>query len=114
MDRQARQESKAREEKLLETIESGGDPQRMAEAREELDSIKAHIKSATGLKGKVRRTGDEAKRAASTVGKSISRALQLLEESGMPKLARHLQEAIFHPSGMSPAYRPTDKVDWML
>ena len=114
IDGKAKQAYEKRVVELRAIIDSSDDPAQVAEAREELEKIQEQIDSATGLAGKARRIGDDAKAAASTVGKSIERTLQLLEKEGMPELARHLRDAIVLPSGMSPVYRPGAKIDWVL
>lgn len=113
-DNQAMRESKERRNQLRAMVESECDPFQVAEAREELEKIERHLSQSTGLRGKARKLGDEGKAAASSVGKSIERALVMIGQEGLRALADHLREAIVQPAGMSPAYRPTRQVDWMF
>ena len=113
-DPEALQEYEARRQELWRIIEANDDPPEVAEAREELEKIEQQIQSSKGLRGRPRRIGNDAQAAASAVGQSISRARKRLHQAGMPKLAQHLHDSIIQPAGVSPAYRPSTPVDWML
>ena len=71
-----------------------------ADAREELQKVRAELESARGPTGRGRRIDDQGKAGADAVGKSICRALDLLENKSMPRLSAHLRGSITHPHGM--------------
>lgn len=98
---------------LCNVIESESDQQVIAEAQDRLQRLKEHLQAQLGLRGKPRRIGDETKRMADRVGKSITREFERLEQN-LPELAAHLRKAIDHPSSGAPSYRPAESVTWLL
>jgi hypothetical protein len=112
LDSSAKKDIQGRMSDLEEVIESSIDPQVVALAKAELESLAAA--SASGLRGRSREVGNQAKAAADAVGRSIGRAIKQLEGEGMPKLATHLRLFIQHPTGMSPVYRPPRPFPWLL
>jgi len=112
-DEPARRQLRQREEELRAIVDSGRDPAEIAEAREELDQLQTRVRADTTLRGKSRRLGDDAQRAASAVGQSLVRAIKQIAKE-LPDCAEHLRGAIKGRASSSPAYRPSDRVDWML
>jgi hypothetical protein len=111
LDRQATLDVQTEMERLEEVMEAG-DGETAAIAKERRERLRAELKSSHGLRP--RRMGDDRSRAASTVGKSIDRAIRSLRDAGMAELAEHLSSSIVGPASRSPVYRPTTPIHWML
>lgn len=106
IDEQARA---AYKRQLLETeddiadAESMGDLGRLELARRDRDFLVHELAAAIGLDGRVRRTGDPAERARTSVTRSLRYALAALAEQD-PVLAGHLQ--LHLRTGLYCSYRP--------
>jgi hypothetical protein len=102
------------EGRLTDYLDRGeGDLEELEEARELLQKVQSELRSARGPTRKGRRTGDEAKAAADAVAQSIRRAIGMVKET-MPKFAEHLRTSIAQSNSMSPAYRPSPPITWIL
>jgi hypothetical protein len=78
---------------VVDDAEAGGDPERAARAREELEFIARELAAAYGLGGAARRLDDPAERARKAVRNRIRDALARIEAS-QPALGRHLRASI--------------------
>ncbi len=76
---------------------------------DEMEALKAELRSALGLSGRRRQTGRDSERARKTISKAISRVLIPLHESH-PGLSRHLQRSV--RLGTSMSYLPGKPVQW--
>ncbi|HEY1537805.1 MAG TPA: AAA family ATPase [Solirubrobacteraceae bacterium] len=106
LDAQAKAEYRARVGELQEEIEeaeSFNDPERLAQAREELSFLLRELAGAVGLHGRDRRAGSEAERARVNVTRAIRTALKRIGEHD-PGLARSLGSAI--RTGLFCVYEP--------
>ena len=116
LDDQARTAYRERIEELQETIdeaESWNDPERAAQARQELDFLIQELAAATGLGGRDRRMGSDAERARVNVTRAIRSALARIEEHH-PELGRHLKRTVH--TGTFCVYQPDPRTptDWTI
>lgn len=89
------------------------DPAAIAALNEESEQLEHELATGTGFGGRTRLLGDEIKRLSSRLGKSITRAIESIRESGAPSAAAHLEDSIVTPSGATPAYRPAETTIWV-
>jgi len=114
VDARAREQYRVRAEELQAEIEDARrahDPVREEQARDELGEIAEALEAAYGLGGRVRRAGDPAERARTTVAWRIRSALSKLEGEH-DQLARHLRNAV--RTGTWCVYQPEAPVRWEL
>jgi len=114
VDARAREQYRVRAEELQAEIEDARrahDPVREEQARDELGEIAEALEAAYGLGGRVRRAGDPAERARTTVAWRIRSALSKLEGEH-DQLARHLRNAV--RTGTWCVYEPEAPVRWEL
>ena len=114
LDDEARFAYKQRIEELREErelAEAANDTVRAERAQDELDAIGDALRSAYGLGGRARRTGDHAERARSAVTWRVRSAISRIE-AVHPALARHLNNSV--RTGTFCAYMPEQPVDWRL
>jgi hypothetical protein len=95
--------------RVVDEAEGGGDPEREARAREELEFIARELAAAYGLKGTARRLDDPAERARKAVTNRIRDALARIE-AGQSALGRHLRASI--RTGTFCSYQPERTVAW--
>ncbi len=84
LDETAKREYRARVEELEETVteaEEFNDPERAAQAREELEFIGRELAAAVGLGGRDRKAGSEAERARVNVTRAIRHILDRIAEN---------------------------------
>jgi hypothetical protein len=93
----------------IEEAEAGGDKDRMARARQELEFIEHELAAAFGLGGKARRLADPAERARKAVANRIRDAVSRIQASH-PALGRHLRTSI--RTGTFCSYEPERTVTW--
>ena len=84
---------------------------RKARLEEELDALTQQIASAFGLHGRARKSSDDAEKIRKSVGASIRRCLQKLNQSH-PSLGEHLQRSLH--IGQFLSYTPSTVVTWTL
>jgi len=114
VDARAREQYRVRAEELQAEIEDARrahDPVREEQARDELGEIAEALEAAYGLGGRVRRAGDPAERARTTVAWRIRSALSK-RDSEHDQLARHLRNAV--RTGTWCVYQPEAPVRWEL
>jgi predicted ATPase len=114
LDPEAKRQYEARVEELraeLEEAEAHHDPARAERARAELDAIADQLAAAFGLGGRVRRQGDAAERARSSVTRRLRAAIRRLEELH-PALGRHLRSAV--KTGLYCVYEPERPLRWRV
>jgi hypothetical protein len=114
IDADARAAYRGRVEELVGEIDDAKlahDPVRAERAELELAAIREQLESAYGLGGRVRRTGDPAERARTTVTARIRAAVRRIE-SVNPALGLHLRNSV--RTGTWCAYVPEAPVTWEL
>jgi predicted ATPase len=94
---------------VIDDAQAGGDPERAARAREELEFIARELAAAYGLRGTARRLDDPAERARKAVTNRIRDSLARIE-AGQPALGRHLKASI--RTGSFCSYQPERPVAW--
>jgi hypothetical protein len=97
--------------RVVDDAEAGGDPERAARAREELEFIARELAAVYGLGGAARRLDDPAERARKAVRNRIRDALARIEAS-QPALGRHLRASI--RTGSFCSYQPERPVAWKV
>jgi cytochrome c553 len=106
LDAQAKGEYQRRLNELrqeLNEAERFKDPQRRAEAQNEVQAIADYLASAVGLGGRDRKTCSDAERARSAVTKGVKNAIQKIGEA-IPSLGYHLAARI--KTGYFCSYNP--------
>lgn len=114
LDQRARAEYQQRLADLAEEIdaaEAAHDGGRAARYRAEHDALVDALAAAYGLGGRVRRLGDPAERARSTVTARIRDSLRRIDRAH-PALGAHLRASV--STGRCCVYRPEPPVRWML
>ena len=112
LDDRARNEYKARIAELQAEIDDAAtDPDRAADAREELDALADQLSAAYGLGGRARRAGDPAERARKAVTERIRDAVAKVGREH-PALHRHLKASI--KTGAYCSYQPERPTVWQL
>ena len=112
IDPAARAAYRRRVEELRSAIEeadAGGDDERKARARQELEFIEHELAAAYGLSGTARRLADPAERARKAVANRIRDAMSRIE-AHHPTLGRHLRTSI--RTGTFCSYEPERTVTW--
>jgi predicted ATPase len=109
IDPAARDAYRRRVEELRRVVDD--DPERAAEAREELEFIARELTGAYGLRGTPRRLDDPAERARKAVRNRIRDAVARIEAS-QPALGRHLRASI--RTGTFCSYQPERPVAWQV
>jgi len=94
---------------VIDDAQAGGDPEREAQAREELEFIARELAAAYGLRGTARRLDDPAERARKAVTNRIRDALARID-ANQPALGRHLRASI--RTGAFCSYQPERPVAW--
>jgi predicted ATPase len=94
---------------IVEEAEAGGDDERKARARQELEFIEHELAAAYGLSGTARRLADPAERARKAVTNRIRDAVSRIEAKH-PALGRHLRTSI--RTGTFCCYEPERTVPW--
>jgi CheY-like chemotaxis protein len=113
-DRQAIREVAAAMADLDDEIESATELQdlgRLESARERRAALQDYLRSARGLRGRLRRVADQSERARLNVTKCIRRAIKLIGETH-PELARHFAASV--KTGRVCAYQPPpgERIPW--
>ncbi len=106
LDGQAKAEYQRRLNELrqeLNEAERFKDPQRKAQAQNEMQAIADYLASAVGLGGRDRKTSSDTERARSAVTKSIKKAIQKIGDA-IPTLGYHLAARI--KTGYFCSYNP--------
>jgi non-specific serine/threonine protein kinase len=106
LDAQAKAEYQRRLNDLhqeLNEAERFKDPQRKAEAQNEVQAIADYLASAVGLGGRDRKTSSDAERARSAVTKCVKNAIQKIA-AAIPSLGYHLAARI--KTGYFCSYNP--------
>jgi hypothetical protein len=93
----------------LEAADRTGDADRSAALTAERRTLVEHLTAAYGLGGRVRRTGDPAERARSTVTARIRDAIRRIE-AVHPDVGRHLRHSV--KTGRRCSYEPETPVIW--
>jgi tetratricopeptide (TPR) repeat protein len=96
-------------EEELALADASGDAGAGERAESEKEFLLAELASAYGLGGRLRRTGDTAERARSTVTARIKEAIKRIEEVH-PELGRHLRASV--RTGTFCAYSPEQPHTW--
>ena len=112
LDERARREVRERVRDLQREIDEADaacDPARGDRAREELDTLVAHLSGALGLGGRSRALGSAAERARSAVTWRIRNAIRKIAQAH-PRLGRHLENSI--RTGTFCVYEPEGPVSW--
>jgi len=112
LDREALKQYRTRLAELdeaLEEAEAHHDVARHAKRCAEREALVRELTRATGLGGKVRRTGSPTEKARLNVTRTIRHAIGYLETT-FPELAAHLDESIV--TGVSCSYEPRGNVAW--
>lgn len=116
LDSQAKAEYQRRLNELrqeLNEAERFKDPQRKAQAQNEVQAIADYLASAVGLGGRDRKTSSDAERARSAVTKCIKKAIQRIDEA-IPSLGYHLVARIKTGYFCSYNPHPDRPVGWKL
>lgn len=87
------------------------DPARAVELKEEADAVRQHMAAVVDLRGRLRPTADDDERARNSVGKALSRTLNVLWRRH-PALARHLGRHL--ETGIFCVYKPDPTVAWQI
>jgi tetratricopeptide (TPR) repeat protein len=114
LDAQARKQYRARLAELEQVTESAGeagDTARRERAEVERDFLLKELTAAYGLGGRVRRAGDPAERARTTVTSRIRYAVDCIA-AAHPELGHHLTNSV--RTGRLCSYMPEAPVDWEL
>ena len=114
IDPAARAAYRRRVEELRSAVdeaEVGGDEERKARARQELEFIEHELAAAYGLSGTARRLADPAERARKAVANRIRDAVSRIE-ANHPALGRHLRTSI--RTGTFCSYEPERTVTWTV
>ena len=114
IDPAARAAYRRRVEELRSAVdeaEVGGDEERKARARQELEFIEHELAAAYGLSGTARRLADPAERARKAVANRIRDAVSRIE-ANHPALGRHLRSSI--RTGTFCSYEPERTVTWTV
>jgi hypothetical protein len=114
IDAPARAAYRARVDELLDEIEDARrthDPVRAEHAQLELAAIREQLEAAYGLGGRIRRSGDPAERARTTVTARIRAAVRRIETVN-PALGLHLRNSV--RTGTWCVYEPEMPVTWQL
>jgi hypothetical protein len=98
-----------RAQSAVDEAEAGGDDERKARARQELEFIEHELAAAYGLGGTARRLADPAERARKAVANRIRDAVSRIE-AHHPALGRHLRTSI--RTGTFCCYEPERTVTW--
>lgn len=109
LDTTARRAYSARIAALDSELETSDDP----ELHREREALLAHLGRATGLAGRVRRTGGSSERARVAVRKAIISALARVAEQD-PWLARHLHERVRTGHQCRYLSDPDHPITWIL
>ena len=114
LDAQAKAEYQRRLNELRQELSEAkrfNDPQRKAEAQNEVQAIANHLASAVGLGGRDRKTSSDAERARSAVTKCVKNAIHQIG-SAIPSLGYHLASRI--KTGYFCSYNPHPErpVNW--
>lgn len=116
MDAQAKAEYQRRLNELhheLNEAERFKDPQRKAEAQNEMQAIADCLGAAVGLGGRDRKTCSDAERARSAVTKCVKNAIQKIGDA-IPSLGYHLAARIKTGYFCSYNPHPDRPVTWKL
>ena len=112
LDARARDAYRRRLEELeddLAEAEQASDGAAVDRARIEKEFLVAELAAAYGLSGRVRRAGDPAERARTTVTWRIREAIKRIEEAH-PDLGRHLRASV--RTGTFCSYSPEQPQSW--
>jgi len=93
----------------MEEWEAQGNAEMAAEVREKADQLDSYLKSAVGLKGRVRKTSKLLENSRTTVKNSVKRALEKIKHHDMP-LYLHLLNHVKTGHGCS--YTPDRPIRW--
>jgi hypothetical protein len=116
LDPKAKEAYRRRLEELqdeLEEAEGGGDRERIARARGELDFVARELASAVGLGGRDRRAPSDVERARVNVTKAIKAAMARIGKHS-PALAQHLASTIRTGTFCSYVPDPRLPANWRL
>jgi len=97
----------------LEGATEKGDEPVAREIRAEISKLEERLSADTVAGARSRTFSDEKERARKAVGQNIRRALEKIGEQS-ESLNSRLHQGLDHSTGHNPAYRPTDKVTWIL
>jgi predicted ATPase len=112
LDREALRQYRQRLTELDDELDAAalrGDRKRQAERTAEREALIKELKRATGLGGRVRRSGSPAEKARVNVTRTIRHAIGELASSA-PDVAAHLEESIV--TGVSCCYEPRVDITW--
>lgn len=93
----------------LEKAKGRGDSEQVAFLKEQIGIISAQLKSARGLKGKVRKSKDEKEKARKAVANRIMESLKKIQQEH-ESLGLHLSNTI--RTGTSCSYNPEKPIPW--
>jgi hypothetical protein len=88
-----------------------GDPERAAELEDEIESIQSYLRSATGLRGRIRDEPEPARQRYRAVRTSILRTVDAIHEHHRA-LSTHLNQSLRFDGTC--CYQPAEPTTWMV